>query len=373
MKNHSRIEWLDGIRGISCVLIFLHHFCLIFYPAIHYGDAVPTMFYHIDTFLSQSPLSVIINGNFLVALFLTISGMVISLQVMDMEDKTKVADLIIKRYLRLVLPIIPIGILIYIMLYFELFTNLTVAEITHSIWANSFYHTKLTFPVILKSIFVDTIFIGSDILSTAFWMLSELFYGTFTSIILSAITWKYKKNVWLIYIVVVFSLFNHNNLQVAFVFGTLLAWLYRSISWKSNNYIFYFFLVAGLVLGGYPTGVVPTNFYRYFNFITAFDLHVLGAFFLLYSIKNIKLFQNFLSMGVFKFLGKISYSVYLLHIPLLFSISTSLFLYAQTYFSYSYCVLFSLILSFCILRTPTDGFAEQNGRVAERADCLNYS
>ena len=27
----------------------------------------------------------------------------------------------------------------------------------------------------------------------------------------------------------------------------------------------------------------------------------------------------------------------------------------------------------CILRTPTDGFAEQNGRVAERADCLNYS
>ena len=23
----------------------------------------------------------------------------------------------------------------------------------------------------------------------------------------------------------------------------------------------------------------------------------------------------------------------------------------------------------CILRTPTDGFAEQNGRVAEPADC----
>ena len=26
-----------------------------------------------------------------------------------------------------------------------------------------------------------------------------------------------------------------------------------------------------------------------------------------------------------------------------------------------------------ILRTPTDGFAEQNGRGAEPADCLNYS
>ena len=30
-------------------------------------------------------------------------------------------------------------------------------------------------------------------------------------------------------------------------------------------------------------------------------------------------------------------------------------------------------LADCILQTPTDGFAEQNGRVAERADCLNYS
>lgn len=349
MRKNNRIDWIDGIRGIACILIFLHHFCLMFYPAIHFGAATPSMFYNIDTALSQSPLSVVINGNFLVAIFLTISGAVISMQVMTLEDKKGVADLIVKRYLRLIIPLVPVGLLVYAMLQLDLFANMSVAEITHSVWASSYYNTKYTLPSVLKMIFADILFVGNYDLSNAFWMLAQLFYGTFTSIILSVISWKYKKHAWLIYLLVSCALFNYGNLQIAFVFGTLLAWMHINQPGWFNKYAGIALLVVGLVLGGYPSGVVPTNFYRYFSAVSEFDIHALGAICVLYGVWSIKEIQSLLSTKVFSFLGKISYAVYLIHIPLLFSLSASLFLYARAYFSYSYCVLFSLSISLVVL------------------------
>lgn len=61
----ERIADLDGLKGIACIMVFLHHFCLAFFPAIHYGNEVPSYLNGFDMFLSQSPFSVLLNGNFL--------------------------------------------------------------------------------------------------------------------------------------------------------------------------------------------------------------------------------------------------------------------------------------------------------------------
>ena len=95
----QRIEWLDGWKGILCILIFVHHFCLLFFPAIHYGVNAPSYLQGVDTFLSQSPLSVILNGNYMVALFCVISAVVISRSLIRKQDTHKLVRVVLKRYI----------------------------------------------------------------------------------------------------------------------------------------------------------------------------------------------------------------------------------------------------------------------------------
>jgi len=115
-----------------------------------------------------------------------------------------------------------------------------------------------------------------------------------------------------------------------------------------NTYLGAGALAVGFLLGGYPTGVVPTNFYRHIDFFTCFDWHVIGAALTIYGLFSCRIFQKILSTRVFKWLGQISYSVYLIHILILFSLTTSLYkwmiAYAGHYFTVGICFVVSLIV-----------------------------
>ncbi len=78
MKDNNRILWLDGIKGIACIFIFLHHFFVHYFPAVYYGSLELSKAKGIDIYLSQSPIGFFLNGNFFVHLFLIISGYVIT-------------------------------------------------------------------------------------------------------------------------------------------------------------------------------------------------------------------------------------------------------------------------------------------------------
>ena len=88
-------------------------------------------------------------------------------------------------------------------------------------------------------------------------------------------------------------------------------------------------VLLGLVLGGYPSGISASNFYRFFRGLTFIDWHILGAFVMILGILSWEGAQKCLSWRLFTWLGKISYSVYLIHIPLLFSLSTGVFLWVE--------------------------------------------
>ena len=79
-------------------------------------------------------------------------------------------------------------------------------------------------------------------------------------------------------------------------------------------------LLIGLFLGGYPTGVSPENYYRLFTKLAAVIkcnpfvvAHSIGAFHCLLAIYLLKSVQAILSVKPFRFLGKVSFSIYVLH------------------------------------------------------------
>ena len=357
MKEKNRIEWLDGFKGIACVLIFIHHFLLAFFPSVHYGEAAVSHGNGVDVALAQSPFSVLVNGNFLVALFCMISGVVISLQVMNLKNKNDLADVTVKRYFRLMLPLLPVGVLVFVLLRFGMFTNLESVLYTQSPWAELYYREPISFGEFLKSVLIDTWFVGDDTLSTAFWMLSKLFYGTFLSIVLSVIAWKYEKHTWLLYAVVAICFFGRSDLLCAFALGTLLAWMYRSSPLLFSPFAGVPILLLGLFLGGFPSGVIPTNAYRFlFGEISSVDWHMLGAVLTLYGLFSLPWLQRGLSIKPFRWLGRISYAVYLLHIPVLFGLSTAIFLWMKDRMGYLYSVGLSFGVSLLLLLVLSWGY-----------------
>lgn len=325
----KRIVWLDGVNGLGCVGVFLHHFTLAFVPAVYFGDSnIAKIGNALDVKLAQSPFVFFLNGNYMVALFCLISALVLSLKVMDMKDKGELGSILIKRYPRLMLPIAPVIFVVYFMLKYQCFSNLEVSSVTQSPWLGWYYVEKVDFGRCIESLLYTTWFSTDSTFSNAFWMLGYLFLGSVLAIVLSTFAWKInRKALGIVYCACVALYVRENTLSLAFVMGVLLAYCYRE--WKGmfgHAKIGTICLLLGIVLGGYPSGVVPTNLYRYLNCLPPQILpyqfwHIMGAFFTVYGIWNMKGLQHLLEGKIAQVLGKLSYSIYILHIPFIFSIS----------------------------------------------------
>lgn len=63
----NRIKWLDGLKGLAAIGVMTHHFLLAFLQSTYSGEEVTA---HIspefEHWFAQTPLSVFVNGNFLV-------------------------------------------------------------------------------------------------------------------------------------------------------------------------------------------------------------------------------------------------------------------------------------------------------------------
>ena len=91
----EREKWLDTLKVIACIIVFLDHFYLTFCRNI----------VRLNKLLDIKPLGIIINGNFAVCLFLVISAYIICVQIYKNNDFERIQKIAFKRYFRLMLPI----------------------------------------------------------------------------------------------------------------------------------------------------------------------------------------------------------------------------------------------------------------------------
>ena len=84
------------------------------------------------------------------------------------------------------------------------------------------------------------------------------------------------------------------------------------------------------------------------TFYVLFNLPVKAIGFTL-LVNNIDLFKRILSTKFFTFMGKISFSLYLIHIPILFSIGAWLYLYAGIVSEQKILIIFLLLTAINIV------------------------
>jgi peptidoglycan/LPS O-acetylase OafA/YrhL len=352
---NQRIKWIDGLKGLASVLIFLHHFILAFYPAMYYGSSVPSHLFGIEYLLTDSPLMSFFGGHFLVCVFLMLSGIVLSIQSKKIVTIKQLFTTIIKRYLKLSIPLFIVSMVVFFMLKANLFYNLETAKITLSPWLELFYTELPNLSKVIITSFYEVWIFGDSTFSNAFWMLYILFYGSLLTSITRYLINKNVLNRYLIYSILIVYFIYTKDLLLNFVFGMIIADLIQDYKIKENTSVSYVFLIVGAILGGFPFGIIPTHFYRYFLLLPDYFssenfIHTLGALFVIIGISSISKLQIQFNRKLIQTVGKYSYIFYLIHIPILFSFSTFFTVVLWTYrIDYNLIQFLNLIFTFSLI------------------------
>lgn len=316
MSNIERIKWLDGLKGLFCIGIFYHHFLLRYVPESYYGQSIGQCS-KLCLYLSESPLGVLINGNFYVFIFILISGYVVCRRTINVKPD-EIGVFVVKRYLKLAIPLLLCEIFYYV--FYEsgvegLFTETDNIK---------------SFLIVPENALIKVLCYGDTTFAGAFWMMNVIFVGGLLVIVIATIGWKNKKYAMYVFGCVSLAMLSQKSYYFSVLFaGACLNCFFDLVQVNNSSIINVVGVLLGLLLGGYPTGKLPGDLtWRFFGWEgggiyellilpftndSAYIWHWLASLILFISIYNGKWIKKILETKTLQWLGSLSYIFYVFH------------------------------------------------------------
>jgi peptidoglycan/LPS O-acetylase OafA/YrhL len=328
----SRDHALEALRGLAAVSVLLWHSMLGFYPAR--AGNVPGL----------DPASAInlkfwfglVYGTSSVSFFFVLSGFVLTRHLFVSGDASQIYRNAIKRLPRLAFPVVVTVVLSYLAFRFNLYAYQPAAMITRSPWLYYFGNAPLlvtvpNFADAFKEGAYLTFFRGGNYYDSSLWTMRYEFIGSFVAFGLALLVKPLEGRGLKAYLIVLATVLCHciDPLYVAFPLGVALA-AFSPVARIAVPSL----ATAGLVLGyvylaGYAG--VPQGAFRLLapaarlNVPPAY-VNMAGASFLLIAAETSQGLRAFLSRRWGTFLGRVSFPLYLIHVPVLCSIGCRSFL-----------------------------------------------
>ncbi|HCP1671223.1 TPA: acyltransferase [Escherichia coli] len=307
--------YLDGLRGICCLLVVIDHCINTFKPDLRYTglDGIGGI---IRRIIQLSPLNIIYTGNISVYIFFILSGYVLSIKYFRSRENKLILDGVIKRTPRLMLPVFASMVFIYIV--YSISNHLFGSNIHVNAWSY-IYESLVLVP-----------FTHEPLTNYPLWTISyELFGSLIVFCLLSLFgTFRYRM---LSYAVVFLYFYINVDYYYLFVFGLFLCDIHSNGMFKIGNKSRVFMFIIGLFLATTPLprdGVEHyAGMYAYLKVFSSFDylqvyrtIAMTGAMILFTSILGSSVAEKTLSSYPIKFLGSISFPLYLTHSCILYVI-----------------------------------------------------
>lgn len=362
-KSGTRLAYLEGIRGIAAFVVLITHFKNI--VAIDLEARTQLFFAGLvhNDFLARCLNTLIVfvlDGKLAVFIFWFMSGYVISIRLFGPGGMDYLKAAALKRYFRLAIPVLASVLFAYILMKAHLMYNVQLAD-----RSGPEFHTMkgvFNFEPGLAEAFKNALFDSffqfhyRGSYNPILWTMSPELYGSF---ICFGLFWIFRTRPgrYLVFIgMMIAALWSGLFWMVTFLLGYMLSDIAHSenpfrerveaIFGKlfSNSVLIFFWALVLIIING----IFLTYYAGYAKVLVSTGLVTL----VMYSDG----LKHFFSRGLLRWLGKISFSLYLVHLPLIYSLSCYLYMTLPLGFtgnilvSGSVTILAALLLSMLFTR-----------------------
>ncbi len=346
----KKLVYLDGLKGLGCVVVFLTHFVYAFYYGMYqFQPESCHLPRDLDILIGKSPLNLFFNGNTAVRLFLVISGYLLCRGFFVTGDRRRLAQSAGKRYLRLMPPVLMVNLVIWACMELGLYCNTPAAAVAGSEeWFAGFNAFAPSLSGMLKESLYSSFLFGINKYNGVLWTIQILFLGAYLNYALAAFVSRSRFR-WLLYGVLALALLRTDFLSI-FLGYVLCDLMHTDWSWRKSlcecRPLNWCLLVVGLYFMSYPSsgfgykgtiwGILPKVLVNYY--------HIFGVLCFVTAVLNLEPIQRFFSMRGFLYIGRISYSLYLIHFPVTATFGAWFLLRFHDRLGYNLTSLLNLIL-----------------------------
>ncbi|MHC2104096.1 acyltransferase family protein [Methylobacterium sp. CM6246] len=340
----KRLDHLDGLRGLAAVVVVVFHLMSAVVPWL-----VPDQ-QNGAAWIAYSPIAVLWNGTFAVSVFFVLSGFVVTNATIQKSDPLWI-DLII-RYLRLAVPATLSAFVGWALLSALPNAATELYQITGSRWLQWTYQGEI--PSLLAAAYNGLIGIfvtGGSYFNNVLWTMRPELIGS----IICFLICFFNNNIIRLIAATIFgivALVSSHFEYECFVFG-----IYIREAWVSDRLPSAFpipVLLIGLIIGSQsgdaasiiglgwlPSALKPSG--------KGGLLYPIAATFVVYGCMRSASLVRFLSGSLGRFLGSVSFPLYLIHVPIIYTFFAKGYVMAEpSYFNILSILTVCMVLIFAI-------------------------
>ena len=332
---------LDGIRGVAAFLVVIGHiesFWGVFTSGTTMYSQKSAWWYYYNK---------LCNGNFYVCIFFALSGMVLIKGYSVLQKKEVLQKAFVKRYFRLTPVVLSSVVLAWLFSITIGFHSVGMSELISHHWLGKQYTREIYFLDVIYNGIIG-VYQGNSVFNGPLWTIGIEFAGSLTLFLFA------------------YMFFDRNNfhgISIAFCILLIIIFqtkgLYISLFIAGANIIRYdirihiLFLLPSIYLGMMHPWTKEMVWIKtmFPQMPVSPDIisHAIAALLFISAVQGSKFAINFFGIKLFRWLGRISFCMYVYHVPVIMSIGCATFIYMVNSGYGHYSGIIAMLMSFlCI-------------------------
>lgn len=374
--SSKRLYYLDSLKYIFCLMIFWAHLAGVFWTLC---DPRPALRPELERLFTY-PLSVLLDSSLALYGFCILSGYLASFKRTTAQH---LLPQLLARYLRFVVPFFFINLVAFILYYTVGYPTAEASALLHNAWLATYYTHAPTIPELLRA----TVTLDGD-LNGPLWMMKYILLGTCIIYLYNAVEQKlpFRLFQFTCLAVFVYSFFHLPEPNFFHVHLVLMGLILRKLddalkAWLTQHekgghpLLRFFFLLLVLLPIALDAGGLQRVLYPFFRahcpaiapvFIWSAYWVMLFSFSLIVGVMNCPPLQRALEWAPLKRVAPMNFAVYLVHFPLIASLSLHLYLRLVNRISYSKVFVILTVVSFAALFLTSWLYEQSIGKLQDK-------
>jgi len=323
---------LEALRGLAALAVVAWHFLLAFAPALLADPAYG---------LAGTPFYAFVHGTGAVCIFFVLSGYVLTRRYFETGQKRVLINGALKRWFRLFLPVFLSVMLSWLFFHFHLYAYESAGLESRSDWLATFGFAMKppfdpTFGAAVANGLSEAFFHDNNAFNPLLWTIHIEFMGSYLVFGFAALITMLRGRAEFILLAVLLIGFAAHFVEpflFPFLPGCMLAYCAPRLKGLKGPAAAGCILL-GLVFLGYRD---PVGLYGFLDFLVPINGEALraytstvGAVLMMISFIGNERLRRFFSGAGARLLGRLSFPIYLVHLILIFSLGSAVFLFMKS-------------------------------------------